>query len=596
MTPAEDRAEASVPEVEAVQRPPPAPEAPAVDVRGAASDRRALLLALQRSAGNAAVGRLLRQSSGPDADPHAVAARLGPGRPLDPAVHRTMSSALGDQLGPVRVHDDQAAGRLTESLGARAVAVGEHVVFAPGEYQPGTPVGDALLAHELAHVAQQRGPAPTAEPPGLAAELERDADSAALSAVEVLHGGARAPRGMRRAMRSGLRLQRCNGNTKTAAKDAGVGAGPPPPVFDATAASSQLNARNAVLAYSKLGDADRRAQFDIAFKGKTLAPVLRALGSDDAAKVFADQVRELLQWVEEEETLAFSGMSKAKLAEAEAKWQYAKSKAEAQKNAGKKPVTDADVAKETQKAQKEKSYYHPKAKTRYDSLSKAKQTEWDTRAAKAITAMVAFSNKNHPEVVVTAAQLHWDPNAIDANAPGAFAQGDGAGKAAVGFEFVTAVELNPAYAMSTVVHELYGHPEFDSAKNWQLKLFQEAAKSIPGYFSDPTTEETSYGYHESEIYSLMRELPYWTGVSAADKANKKKDGAAVAKADYDPRDAIGWELDDIISEWEPGVLHALIHGFFKRQQMDPRIQPMALTALADQIEAKFPGDAAKILK
>ena len=26
-----------------------------------------------------------------------------------------------------------------------------------GEYQPGSPVGDALVAHELAHVAQQRG-------------------------------------------------------------------------------------------------------------------------------------------------------------------------------------------------------------------------------------------------------------------------------------------------------------------------------------------------------------------------------------------------------------------------------------------------------
>jgi hypothetical protein len=85
-------------------------------------------------------------------------------------------------------------------------------------------------------------------------------------------------------------------------------------------------------------------------------------------------------------------------------------------------------------------------------------------------------------------------------------------------------------------------------------------------------------------------------VSDADKANKKKHGAAVDKADYDPRKAIGWELDDIITEWEPGVLHALIHGFYRRQQMDPRIQPMALTALEDQIKIKFPADAAKILK
>jgi hypothetical protein len=583
--------------VGAEQRSPSPPDAAGVDVLGAANDRRALLLALQRSAGNAAVGRLLRQSAGPAADPHAVAARLGPGRPLDPVVQRSMSSALGEQLGPVQVHDDPAAGRLTESLGARAIAVGEHVAFAPGEYRPGTPVGDALLAHELAHVAQQRGPAPGPDPPGLDAELERDANSTAATAVGVLHGGAPAPRGLRRAVRSGLRLQRCNGKTVTAGKDAGVShAAPPPPVFDATAASSQPNAHNAMVTYSKLSDADRRAQFDLAFKGKTLGPVLKALGADEAAKVFADQVRELLQWVEAEETRAYSGMSDAKMADAEAKWQYAKSKAEALKNSKNKAVTDADVAKETQKAQKEKSFYKPVAKTRYDSLSKAKQTEWDARAVKATAAMVAFANKNHPEVVLTVPQLHWDPNAIDRNAPGAFAQGDGAGKAAVGFEFVTAVELNPAYAMSTVVHELYGHPEFDSASNYQLTLFQLASKSIPGYISDPTTEETSYGYHESEIYSLMRELPYWTGVSAVDQADKKKHGAAVAKADYDPRNAIGWELDDIISEWEPGVLKALVHGLYKRMEIDPRIQPMALTALADQIKTKFSADAATILK
>jgi hypothetical protein len=35
--------------------------------------------------------------------------------------------------------------------------VGEHIAFAPGEYRPGTLVGDALVAHELAHVMQQGG-------------------------------------------------------------------------------------------------------------------------------------------------------------------------------------------------------------------------------------------------------------------------------------------------------------------------------------------------------------------------------------------------------------------------------------------------------
>jgi hypothetical protein len=41
--------------------------------------------------------------------------------------------------------------------GAQAFAVGSDVAFASGAYQPNTPRGDALLAHELAHVVQQQG-------------------------------------------------------------------------------------------------------------------------------------------------------------------------------------------------------------------------------------------------------------------------------------------------------------------------------------------------------------------------------------------------------------------------------------------------------
>jgi len=42
------------------------------------------------------------------------------------------------------------------ALGAKAFAAGEDIVFAPGRYRPHTGEGGRLLAHELAHVAQQR--------------------------------------------------------------------------------------------------------------------------------------------------------------------------------------------------------------------------------------------------------------------------------------------------------------------------------------------------------------------------------------------------------------------------------------------------------
>jgi hypothetical protein len=82
------------------------------------------------------------------------AALRGPGAPLDGATRDRMEGAIGTGLEDVRVHDDAAAARSAEGLGARAYTAGQDVVFAGGEYRPGTAEGDELLRHELTHVAQ----------------------------------------------------------------------------------------------------------------------------------------------------------------------------------------------------------------------------------------------------------------------------------------------------------------------------------------------------------------------------------------------------------------------------------------------------------
>ena len=82
------------------------------------------------------------------------------GGPLDPPTRSFFEQRLGAGLGDVRVHAGATAAASARALGARAYAVGRDVVFGAGEYQPGTPSGARLLAHELAHVVQQRaGPA-----------------------------------------------------------------------------------------------------------------------------------------------------------------------------------------------------------------------------------------------------------------------------------------------------------------------------------------------------------------------------------------------------------------------------------------------------
>ncbi|MEU7469968.1 DUF4157 domain-containing protein [Streptomyces sp. NPDC044984] len=78
----------------------------------------------------------------------------GAGRPLDPGVRRELEEQLGHDLGRVRLHTGRDAGRLTELLGADAVAVGQDVFFREGTFKPGTDEGRRLLAHELLHTVQ----------------------------------------------------------------------------------------------------------------------------------------------------------------------------------------------------------------------------------------------------------------------------------------------------------------------------------------------------------------------------------------------------------------------------------------------------------
>ena len=89
-------------------------------------------------------------------DPQAAAAVGGPGRPLEPATRREFEIHLGADLSAVRLHDDPAAAAATRATGAEGLALGDDVALAVGRHDPASPRGRALLAHELAHVVQQR--------------------------------------------------------------------------------------------------------------------------------------------------------------------------------------------------------------------------------------------------------------------------------------------------------------------------------------------------------------------------------------------------------------------------------------------------------
>ena len=66
-----------------------------------------------------------------------------------------MERGFGRDFGDVRIHTDSLATESAQAVDAVAYAAGNDVVFANGQYAPGSPQGRRLLAHELAHVVQQ---------------------------------------------------------------------------------------------------------------------------------------------------------------------------------------------------------------------------------------------------------------------------------------------------------------------------------------------------------------------------------------------------------------------------------------------------------
>ena len=154
----------------------------------------------------------------PAEDPAVIREQLGGGHALDGATQRRMQSAFGVDFAGVRVHTDTRARALTEDMQARAFTIGNDIAFGAEEYQPGTPVGDALIAHELAHVVQQgsgNAASGAQHKGGDSSSLEEDADRSAVGAVVKLWSGARGElsqlgRQAMPRMRSGLRLQGCN--------------------------------------------------------------------------------------------------------------------------------------------------------------------------------------------------------------------------------------------------------------------------------------------------------------------------------------------------------------------------------------------------
>jgi len=135
------------------------------------------MLELQQTYGNRYVQRVVKlgeESAIGDSVISAILWRVrssqGQGHPLPEPLHQRAEHALGVDLGDVRVHADQEAGRMVAQAGALAFTVGQEI-FVPREaFPPRQSEEWQILAHEVVHTVQQLV--------GSASEPEREAQQA----------------------------------------------------------------------------------------------------------------------------------------------------------------------------------------------------------------------------------------------------------------------------------------------------------------------------------------------------------------------------------------------------------------------------------
>lgn len=159
-----------------------------------------LLSGWSHTVGNAAIRRALA-GPGPGGVPDGFTDRLGgaeSGAAIPADARTSLESSFGTPLDDVRVHVGARSGALADDIDANAFTVGRDIYFGNGRFDPGSPRGYHLLAHEVTHTLQQGGPAPAASgatmtEPTDTCEVEADAVAGQVTAARFVAGSTPPP-------------------------------------------------------------------------------------------------------------------------------------------------------------------------------------------------------------------------------------------------------------------------------------------------------------------------------------------------------------------------------------------------------------------
>lgn len=97
----------------------------------------------------------LRHTRESDGLEQNIQSRRGGGKQMPDGVAGQMSTSFDTDFTNVNIHTDHQSEEMNEQLGARAFTVGNDIFFNKGQYNPHSPDGKKLLAHELTHTIQQ---------------------------------------------------------------------------------------------------------------------------------------------------------------------------------------------------------------------------------------------------------------------------------------------------------------------------------------------------------------------------------------------------------------------------------------------------------
>jgi hypothetical protein len=97
------------------------------------------------------------------------------GTPLPESERAFFEPRFGVIFNRVRIHTDNNAAEMANSIHAKAFTVGKDIFFGKGEYASSTGSGRRLLAHELTHVLQQQGASAALTAFSLTGNLEHEA-------------------------------------------------------------------------------------------------------------------------------------------------------------------------------------------------------------------------------------------------------------------------------------------------------------------------------------------------------------------------------------------------------------------------------------